>query len=260
MLARITNNLCSNVVHRLPQLSFASLGSYSILRRSLFVQVQDTPNPQSIKFVPTGLEPAGRQVLDPMQQPIEFAINDTLSRASPLARSLLRISGVKTVFFGSNFITVTKQEDAEWLALKADIFAAIIDHFSTGIPTIDTEKLRDIQSKEKKLSDTVESDESETVELIKTLIETRIRPTVQEDGGDIIFMAFEKGIVKLKLQGACTSCPSSIVTLRNGVQNMLQFYVGPEVLGVEQVEDEAERVSNQQLRQMEKQIEPSHAQ
>lgn len=140
MFRRITHNLYPNVaLLRVSQLPLANLALPS-LRRSLFVQVQDTPNPQSIKFVPTGLEPPGRQVLEPTQQPIEFAINDALSRASPLARffgtystfilmiistciflmhlmlsrSLLRISGVKTVFFGRDFITVTKQEDVSF--------------------------------------------------------------------------------------------------------------------------------------------------
>ncbi|GFN82040.1 nfu1 iron-sulfur cluster scaffold homolog, mitochondrial [Plakobranchus ocellatus] len=99
----------------------------------------------------------------------------------------------------------------------------------------------------------INEDDDETVAMIKELLDTRIRPTVQEDGGDIVYMGFEKGVVKLKMQGSCSSCPSSIVTLKSGVQNMLQFYI-PEVLGVEQVTDEAEAISNEEFRKLEEQL------
>ncbi|XP_067857150.1 NFU1 iron-sulfur cluster scaffold homolog, mitochondrial isoform X2 [Heptranchias perlo] len=149
---------------------------------------------------------------------------------SPLARQLFRIDGVTGVFFGPDFITITKADnDVEWKLLKPDVYATIMDFFASGLP---------IMTDDAPHSDTAPSDEDdEVVAIIKELLDTRIRPTVQEDGGDVIYKGFEDGIVKLKLQGACTSCPSSMVTLKSGIENMLQFYV-PEVEGVVQVVDE----------------------
>lgn len=164
---------------------------------------------------------------------------------SPLARELFRIEGVKSVFFGPDFITVTKEDkdDVEWRTLRPEIFAIIMDHFAMNLPIINEEmdKLNKEKSGEtgekseheidgKKFSE----EDQETIELIKELLDSRIRPTVQEDGGDVTFVDYKDGVVKLKLQGACTSCPSSIVTLKSGIQNMLTFYV-PEVKRVEQV-------------------------
>lgn len=149
---------------------------------------------------------------------------------SPLARQLFRIDGVKGVFFGPDFITITKTDaEVQWKLLKPDVYATIMDFFASGLPVV---------TDEAPSSDTAPSeDDDEVVAIIKELLDTRIRPTVQEDGGDVIYKGFEDGIVKLMLQGSCTSCPSSIVTLKSGIQNMLQFYV-PEVEGVIQVVDE----------------------
>uniref|UniRef100_A0A1B6LTF8 NFU1 iron-sulfur cluster scaffold homolog, mitochondrial n=1 Tax=Graphocephala atropunctata TaxID=36148 RepID=A0A1B6LTF8_9HEMI len=192
--------------------------------RNMFIQTQDTPNPNSIKFLP------GVKVLDPGHT-MDFP-NGTEAFCSPLAKLLFRIEGVKSVFFGPDFITITKlDEDVDWKLMKPEIFATIMDFFASGLP---------ILTDAKPSSDTqINEDDDETVQMIKELLDTRIRPTVQEDGGDIVFMGFEDGIVKLKMQGSCTSCPSSVVTLKNGVQNMLQFYV-PEVIAVEQVGGEPE--------------------
>ncbi|XP_022312939.2 NFU1 iron-sulfur cluster scaffold homolog, mitochondrial-like [Crassostrea virginica] len=206
--------------------------------RTMFIQTQETPNPNSLKFVP------GVQVLE--SGTIDFP-NPQSSACSPLAKLLFRIDGVKGVFFGPDFITVTKaDDDLDWQLMKPDIYATIMDFFSSNLP---------ILTDEQPSSDTaIHPDDDETVLMIKELLDTRIRPTVQEDGGDIVYMGFEDGIVKLKMQGSCTSCPSSVVTLKSGVQNMLQFYI-PEVLGVEQVEDEVDDINKLEFEKLEKSLE-----
>ncbi|KAJ3604221.1 hypothetical protein NHX12_028962 [Muraenolepis orangiensis] len=185
----------------------------------MFVQTQDTPNPNSLKFLP------GRAVLE--SGTMDFAApRDAF--CSPLARQLFRIDGVKSVFLGPDFITITKSDaDVQWKVIKPDVFAAIMDFFTTGLPVVNEDSAPS--------PDTAPSDDDdEVVSMIKELLDTRIRPTIQEDGGDVVYRGFEDGIVKLQLQGSCTSCPSSIITLKSGIQNMLQFYV-PEVESVEQV-------------------------
>ncbi|XP_055384833.1 NFU1 iron-sulfur cluster scaffold homolog, mitochondrial-like [Condylostylus longicornis] len=197
---------------------------FDILKRSMFIQTQDTPNPDSLKFLP-GVEVLGKG------STMDFPTGQS-AFCSPLAKLLFRVEGVKGVFFGSDFITISKMEDAEWSIIKPELFAVIMDFFSSGLPILNDAKPN---------SDTqINEDDDETVMMIKELLDTRIRPTVQEDGGDVIFMGFVDGVVQLKMQGSCSSCPSSIVTLKNGVQNMLQFYI-PEVKSVEQVYDEADR-------------------
>ncbi|XP_043665792.1 NFU1 iron-sulfur cluster scaffold homolog, mitochondrial-like [Vespula pensylvanica] len=207
-------------------------------KRNMFIQTQDTPNPNSLKFVPgvKVLEGGGTK---------DFP-NATDAYCSPLAKMLFRIEGVKSVFFGPDFITITKlDEDMEWGILKPEIFATIMDFFASGLPILnESQPSADTQ---------INEDDDEIVQMIKELLDTRIRPTVQEDGGDIVFMGFEEGIVKLKMQGSCTSCPSSVVTLRNGVQNMMQFYI-PEVLGVIQVEDETDKIAKKEFEKLESKI------
>ncbi|KAK2837467.1 hypothetical protein Q5P01_014679 [Channa striata] len=197
--------------------------------RTMFVQTQDTPNPNSLKFLPgcTVLESGTMNFAGPRD-----------AYCSPLARQLFRIDGVKSVFLGPDFITITKSDlNVEWKVIKPDVFAAIMDFFASGLPVVNEDS--------KPNADTAPSDDDdEVVAMIKELLDTRIRPTVQEDGGDVLYRGFEDGVVKLKLQGSCTSCPSSIVTLKNGIQNMLQFYV-PEVESVEQVKDEDEEEAAQ---------------
>ncbi|XP_056130025.1 NFU1 iron-sulfur cluster scaffold homolog, mitochondrial isoform X2 [Lampris incognitus] len=209
----------TGVTRRLPQTPFSAVPA-----RSMFIQTQDTPNPNSLKFLP------GRIVLE--SGTMDFAApRDAF--CSPLARQLFRIDGVKSVFLGPDFITVTKSDaNTEWKVIKPDVFAAIMDFFTTGLPVVNEDSTPS--------ADTAPSDDDdEVIAMIKELLETRIRPTVQEDGGDVVYRGFEEGVVKVKLQGSCTSCPSSIVTLKSGIQNMLQFYV-PEVESVEQVKDEEE--------------------
>lgn len=201
----------------------------------LFIQTQETPNPNSLKFLP------GQKVLE-AGQTMDFP-NGQAAFCSPLTKLLFRIEGVKSVFLGPDFITVTRlDEDVEWKLLKPEIFATIMDFFASGLPILhDAVPNSDTQIKE---------DDSEIVQMIKELLDTRIRPTVQEDGGDIIFVGFDDGVVKLKMQGSCTNCPSSTVTLKNGVQNMMQFYI-PEVLAVEQIEDEADKVTKSEFEKFE---------
>ncbi|XP_072537207.1 NFU1 iron-sulfur cluster scaffold homolog, mitochondrial [Salminus brasiliensis] len=195
----------------------------SVFVRNMFIQTQDTPNPNSLKFLP------GRIVLGESGT-MDFA-SPRDAFCSPLARQLFRIDGIKGVFLGPDFITITKtNSDMEWKVIKPDVFATIMDFFTSGLPVVSEDAVPS--------ADTAPSDDDdEVVAMIKELLDTRIRPTVQEDGGDVLYRGFEDGIVKLKLQGSCTSCPSSIVTLKSGIQNMLQFYV-PEVEGVEQVKEE----------------------
>ncbi|XP_017009015.2 NFU1 iron-sulfur cluster scaffold homolog, mitochondrial [Drosophila takahashii] len=206
-------------------------------RRSMFIQTQDTPNPDSLKFLP-GVDVLGKG------NTYDFP-NGTTAHSSPLAKLLFRVEGVRGVFFGSDFVTISKQEGAEWSLIKPEVFAVIMDFFASGLPV-----LHDAQPN----ADTeILEDDDETVMMIKELLDTRIRPTVQEDGGDIVFMGYENGVVKLKMQGSCSSCPSSIVTLKNGVQNMLQFYI-PEVESVEQVFDDADRMADSEFERFEKNL------
>jgi len=179
-----------------------------VFKRSMFIQTQETPNPHSLKFVP------GTKVLE-QGGTIDFP-SVSSAYCSPLAKLLFRIEGVKAVFFGPDFVTITKVDDenVEWRVLKPEIFATIMDFFNSGLPVVSEEAVPSADTE-------IHEDDDDTVAMIKELLDTRIRPTVQEDGGDILYMGFEDGVVKLKMQGSCTSCPSSVVTLKNGVQNML---------------------------------------
>ncbi|XP_017870874.1 PREDICTED: NFU1 iron-sulfur cluster scaffold homolog, mitochondrial [Drosophila arizonae] len=206
-------------------------------KRSMFIQTQDTPNPDSLKFLP-GVEVLGKG------NTYDFP-SGAAAHCSPLAKLLFRVEGVRAVFFGGDFITISKEESGEWGLIKPEVFAIIMDFFASGLPILHEARAN---------ADTeILEDDDETVMMIKELLDTRIRPTVQEDGGDIVFMGYENGVVKLKMQGSCSSCPSSIVTLKNGVQNMLQFYI-PEVESVEQVFDEADKVANKEFERFEKSL------
>ncbi|KAL8051580.1 hypothetical protein ABFX02_06G156500 [Erythranthe guttata] len=195
-------------------------------RRSMFIQTQSTPNPASLMFYP------GKPVMETGSA--DFP-NARSAMSSPLAKSLYGIDGITRVFFGSDFVTVTKSEDTTWDFLKPEIFAAIMDFYSSGQPLI-------LDSNSAASTDTaIKEDDSEVVAMIKELLETRIRPAVQDDGGDIEYVGFDpdSGIVKLRMQGACSGCPSSSVTLKSGIENMLMHYV-PEVKSVEQEFDDEE--------------------
>ncbi|KAJ8754518.1 hypothetical protein K2173_005679 [Erythroxylum novogranatense] len=206
----------------------------STQRRTMFIQTQSTPNPSSLMFYP------GKPVMEVGSA--DFP-NARSAMNSHLAKALFGIDGVIRVFFGSDFVTVTKSDDTPWDLLKPEIFAAIMDFYSSGQPLF-------LDSQTAAAKDTaICEDDSETVAMIKELLETRIRPAVQDDGGDIEYRGFdpETGLVKLRMQGACSGCPSSSVTLKSGIENMLMHYV-PEVKGVEQeldVDDEDAAVSGQ---------------
>ncbi|KAK9740402.1 hypothetical protein RND81_03G032500 [Saponaria officinalis] len=186
----------------------------------MFIQTQPTPNPASLMFH------LGKSVMEAGSADFPNARN---AMNSPLARSLFSINGVTRVFFGSDFVTVTKTDEISWDILKPEIFAAIMDFYTSGQPLF-------LDESTAASNDTaIYEDDSETVAMIKELLETRIRPAVQDDGGDIVYRGFdpESGMVKLQMQGACSGCPSSSVTLKSGIENMLMHYV-PEVKGVEQ--------------------------
>tara|TARA_Y100001970_G_scaffold208142_1_gene253632 strand:- start:13 stop:579 length:567 start_codon:yes stop_codon:yes gene_type:complete len=185
----------------------------------MFIQTEVTPNPSTLKFLP------GRIV---MKQGTAFFQNKDGEVNSPLAKRLFDINGVKGVFLGSDFVTITKSEDSEWQILKPYLLGAIKEHYESG-----NEVILEIKSDEK-VEDT--SKDSDIVKQIKELLDTRVRPAVAMDGGDIIYDSFEEGegIVYLKMQGACSGCPSSTATLKSGIENMLRHYV-PEVKEVRSV-------------------------
>jgi Fe-S cluster biogenesis protein NfuA len=182
----------------------------------MFIQTEPTPNPATLKFLP------GRDVMG--NGTADFPDAAAAAR-SPLASRLFAIEGVSGIFLGGDFISVAKSDEANWQVLKAQILAAIMDHFTSGQPVIATAAD----------SDSSGEADSALVTQIKELLDTRVRPAVAQDGGDIIFRAFEDGIVYLHLQGACSGCPSSTATLKHGIENMLKYYV-PEVVAVQAVE------------------------
>lgn len=182
----------------------------------MFIQTQETPNPQTLKFIP------GIQVLKSGTLSYNFGEE---CNTSPLAATLFEVEGVKGVFLAEDFISITKDPDAEWDTLKPLVLTSMMDHFLTKKPIILEEAFTDNQ---------VQEESSETAQEIKNLIETRVRPAVAGDGGDIIYKGFEDGIVYVELHGACSGCPSSTITLKSGIENMLKHYI-PEVKGVEAV-------------------------
>jgi NFU1 iron-sulfur cluster scaffold homolog, mitochondrial len=190
----------------------------------MFIQTQSTPNPATMKFLP------GQDVSP--ETPYEF-ISLEEAAASPLAAALFGINGVRTVFLGSDFVSITKSDDADWSHLKPQALAAIMDHFVSGAPVIAD---RSVPASETADEDEVayEGETAEIVAEIKELIATRVRPAVANDGGDILFKRFDAdtGIVHLTMRGACSGCPSSTLTLKQGVENLLRHYV-PEVTAVE---------------------------
>ena len=191
----------------------------------MFIQTEATPNPEVLKFIPgQPVSPAGSH---------EFRSADETAQ-SPLAAALFEVEGVTRIFFGSDFLTVTKDADREWKHLKAPVLAAIMEHYTSGAPVI-ADPDAPAASREAHGEGDYDADASAIVDEIKDLLDTRIRPAVAQDGGDILFDRFdvETGVVWLNMRGACSGCPSSTATLKAGVENMLKHYV-PEVTGVEQ--------------------------
>ena len=182
----------------------------------MFIQTEQTPNPATLKFLP------GRAVL--ASGTADFTGAEDAAGRSPLASSLFEIDGVAAVFFGADFITITKSSDKEWHVLKPAILGAIMEHITTGLPIMSDVPVDDGAS-------AATEEDSEVVGQIKELIETRVRPAVAQDGGDIVFEGFDEGVVYLQLRGACAGCPSSSMTLKMGIENMLKHYI-PEVTEV----------------------------
>ncbi len=182
----------------------------------MFIQTEQTPNPASLKFLP------GRTVM--ISGVADFRDPDEAAARSPLAEQLFRIDGVTGVFLGSDFITVSKAEDREWYLLKPSILGVIMEHFTTGRPVL-------LEATGTDEDDLPTDEDDEVVQQIRELIETRVRPAVAQDGGDIIYQGFEDGVVYLHLRGSCAGCPSSTMTLKSGIENMLRHYI-PEVVEV----------------------------
>ena len=184
----------------------------------MFIQTEDTPNPETLKFIP------GTIILK--TGTADFS-NKDIASDSPLASRLFEIDGVSRVFLATDFISVTKDPQLDWNNLKPSILTGIMEHFSTGLPAINETENKKIESNN--------NEDSETVKQIKDLLETRVRPAVAMDGGDITFCSFESGIVTLQMKGACAGCPSSTATLKMGIENMLRHYI-PEVTEVRAAE------------------------
>ena len=182
----------------------------------MFIQTEATPNPATLKFLPGRLVLAGGTA--EFRDPEEAA-------GSPLAERLFTVPGVAGVFLGGDFITVTKR-DGEWQHLKPAILGAIMEHFMSGAPAVAT------APREEDEGEFFDAEDEETVETIKELLETRIRPAVAQDGGDITFRGFRDGVVYLNMRGSCSGCPSSTATLKHGIQNLLRHFV-PEVREVQ---------------------------
>jgi Fe-S cluster biogenesis protein NfuA len=185
---------------------------------SMFIETEGTPNPATLKFLP------GRDVMG--AGTADFAGPD-LAERSPLATALFGLPGVARVFLGGDFVTVTKNDLVDWQSLRPQVLGVIMEHFVAGRAVV--EGVGD------DVDEDVAPEDMEVVEQIKELLDTRVRPAVASDGGDIVFRGYRDGVVRLHMQGACSGCPSSSATLKHGIENMLRHYV-PEVVSVEQVE------------------------
>ena len=185
----------------------------------MFIQTEPTPNPATLKFLP------GRTVLEDgtLDMP-----DRTEAARSPLAERLFDVSGVSGVFFGSDFVTVTKSDDGEWAHMRPAILGAIMEHYQSGAELLHAGHAAQDEA------EFFDAADEATVATIKDLIETRVRPAVANDGGDITFRGFKDGIVYLAMKGACSGCPSSTATLRHGIQNLLKHFV-PDVIEVRPV-------------------------
>ena len=183
----------------------------------MFIQTEQTPNPASLKFLP-GCEVMVNGTAELVQSNCD---------ASPLAARLFTVDGITAIYLGRDFITVTKGDTADWNDLKPQLLNLIMEHFTTGQPVMKDEHLHDTSGH----VSTASEHDSEIVQQIKELLDTRIRPAVAMDGGDIVFDSFEDGIVYLQMRGACAGCPSSTLTLKAGIENLLKHFI-PEVTEV----------------------------
>ncbi|OKP12930.1 NifU-like protein [Penicillium subrubescens] len=241
--------------HQQPVVQNRVNGMSPTSKRTIFIQTENTPNPDALKFIPN------HRVL-PEDFPTTFleylSPRSTLSppHPSPLAAKLLDVEGVTSVFYGADFITVTKASDAQWAHIKPEIFSLITQAVTAGetiVTTVESDGSESTQEGGVSDSLTYDENDDEVVSMIKELLETRIRPAIQEDGGDIELRGFEDGIVMLKLRGACRTCDSSTVTLKNGIESMLMHYI-EEVKGVEQVMDQEEEISMHEFAKFEEKL------
>lgn len=184
----------------------------------MFIQTESTPNPATLKFLP------GQTVLEAGTADFPSAEG---AEKSPLAEKIFHVQGVTGVFFGNDFVTVTKQDEVEWDHVKPAILGAIMEHFQSGQPVMLGEAQASGHAEHT-------GEDAEIVGQIKELLDTRVRPAVAQDGGDITFHGFERGVVYLHMQGACAGCPSSTITLKMGIENLLRHYI-PEVTEVRPV-------------------------
>lgn len=185
----------------------------------MFIETENTPNPATLKFLP------GREVLG--ASTADFASPEAATR-SPLATGLFGLPGVARVFLGGDFITVTKTDDTDWQDLKPQVLGVVMEHFIAGRPVLEGGV---VEASTQEFA----PEDAEVVAQIRELLDTRVRPAVANDGGDIVFHGYKEGVVFLHMQGACSGCPSSRATLKHGIENMLRHYV-PEVVSVEQIE------------------------
>lgn len=184
----------------------------------MFIQTESTPNPATLKFLP------GQSVL--AAGTADFTTPEA-AQTSPLATRIFAVEGVSAVFFGPDFVTVTKPDDIDWNHIKPAILGAIMEHFQSGQPVMQGESADSGHAAH-------DGEDGEIVDQIKELLDTRVRPAVAQDGGDITFHGFDRGIVYLHMQGACAGCPSSTITLKMGIENLLRHYI-PEVTEVRPV-------------------------
>ena len=191
----------------------------------MLIETESTPNPATLKFLP------GRTVMDAGTR--DFATPEE-AEASPLAEALFALGDVTGVFFGRDFVSVTAASGVDWVTLKPDVLTVLLDHFSAAMPLFRPGSAAAISVPAAGEGFGDDPADAEIIEQIQDLIETRIRPAVANDGGDIIYQGFDKGRVYLRMQGACAGCPSSTATLKNGIEQLLRYYV-PEVTEVRAV-------------------------
>jgi NFU1 iron-sulfur cluster scaffold homolog, mitochondrial len=273
---RLSHPILSNPARpdcrQLPRANALTLSAPGRGARSIFIQTENTPNPDALKFLPN------HRVLPPdVTTPFIEYLNPRSTIAppypSPLAAQLMNIDGVTSVFYGADFITVIKAADANWVHIRPEIFALITEAVTTGQTIVNVAERKpgeDGQETAEEDSLAYNENDSEVVGMIKELLETRIRPAIQEDGGDIEYRSFENGYVALKLRGACRTCDSSTVTLKNGIEGMLMHYVCvlakhftshvltplqiEEVKGVHQVLDQEEEIAMAEFARFEEKL------
>ncbi|KAF2456938.1 hypothetical protein BDY21DRAFT_286965 [Lineolata rhizophorae] len=224
-------------------------------KRTLFIQTEATPNEHALKFKPDQ-RILPENFASPFLEYLSPRATVTPPHPSPLAGQLLGVDGVTAVFYGPDYITITKDSSVPWAHVKPEVFSLITEAVTSGQPIVNTVAGKagdDGQESAEQDSLAYDENDDEVVGAIKELLETRIRPAIQEDGGDIEFRGFHDGQVLLKLRGACRTCDSSTVTLRNGIESMLMHYV-EEVKGVQQVMDQEEEVAMQEFAKFEEKL------